>query len=125
MTTKKIIAATEHTPHLSVGTYVTGFLFSLYLSVFAYVIVERKLWTPTVLLYVIAGLALVQFVVQAICFLHLGTERKPRWKLWIFGFMLAIVFILVAGSVWIMNNLNYHHMTPQQEKTYMHDNEGL
>lgn len=125
MATKKVIAAAPNVPHALVATYVTGFLFSLYLSIFAYVIVVRKVWSPGTLLWVIAGLAVIQFIVQAVCFLHLGVERKPRWKLGVFVSMITIVLILVVGSIWIMDNLNYHMMTPAEEKTYLHNNEGL
>jgi len=126
MSTKPtVIVAPDDAPHASVATYVTGFLFSLYLSIFAYVVVVRKIWDGQTLLWAIGALAFIQFIVQAVCFLHLGTERKPRWKLLVFGAMIGIVLILVVGSIWIMDNLNYNMMTPEQEKVYLHNNEGL
>jgi hypothetical protein len=39
--------------------------------------------------------------------------------------MIIMVFILVAGSIWIMNNLNYHMLQPNDLLKYMHQNEGL
>ena len=56
-------------------------------------------------------------------FLHLGKETKPRWKLYVFGFMVSVVLIIVFGSIWIMNNLNYR-MTPAQINQYMNSQGG-
>ena len=39
-------------------------------------------------------------------------------------FMLGIVLIIVGGSVWIMNNLNYR-MTPQQMEQYLKSQDSL
>jgi cytochrome o ubiquinol oxidase operon protein cyoD len=126
MSTRPTIVSARHEPgHGSFLSYVTGFLLSLYLSVFSYLIVTRHAWSGNVLLWVIGGLALVQFFVQAFYFLHLGAESRPRWKLLVFGSMIVIVLILVVGSIWIMNNLDYHTMTPAEQKTYLHNNEGL
>ncbi len=94
------------------ASYVTGFVLSLVLTGVAYVSVVYHLFSIEVLLPLIIGLAVIQFVVQVIFFLHLGRERKPRWQLVTFLFMLLVLFILVIGSLWIMNNLNYHASSP-------------
>jgi cytochrome o ubiquinol oxidase operon protein cyoD len=51
----------------------------------------------------------VQLAVQMIFFLHIGNEVKPRYNLIAFSSAMVVVFIVVFGSLWIMNNLNYHH----------------
>jgi cytochrome o ubiquinol oxidase operon protein cyoD len=63
--------------------------------------------------------------VQVVFFLHIG--RGTHWKATSFFFMLFVVAIVVVGSIWIMNNLNYNmmDMSPNEMKQYMHDNEGL
>lgn len=94
----------------SISGYVTGFVLCLGLTLLAYFsVVEEKL-SGTALLYWIGWLALIQFFVQMIFFLHLGRETKPRWKLVTFWFMTMVVAILVFGSIWIMTNLDYHHL---------------
>ncbi len=73
----------------------------------------------------VASLAIVQFFVQLFFFLHLGHESKPRWRILIFSFMLLVVVIVVFGSIWIMQNLDYHHMTPTETKNYLRSHEGI
>lgn len=89
--------------------YLTGFVLSLGLTLTAYYSVVNHKLNANALLYWIAWLALIQFFVQMVFFLHLGRETKPRWKLVAFWFMTMVVAILVFGSLWIMKNLNYHH----------------
>lgn len=94
--------------------YVGGFVLALLLTVAAFLIIQRHIFVPRVALLVIAGLAVIQLAVQVICFLHLGEEDKPRWNLRMFWFMLLIVTVIVFGSIWIMDNLNYHMMSPSE-----------
>jgi cytochrome o ubiquinol oxidase operon protein cyoD len=108
--------------------YVTGFILSLVCTLFAYILVVKKVidsrWA---LAGVVAVLALIQFVTQLTLFLHLGKESRPKFKLLVFCFMLSVVIILVAGSIWIMYNLNYRmSFTPTQVNQYLQNqNDGL
>ena len=70
-------------------------------------------------------LAVIQAIIQLTYFMNIGKEARPRLKLLTFSFMLIVIFILVGGSIWIMNNLNYHHMSAHQENTYLRQNEGI
>lgn len=74
---------------------------------------------------ILAVLALSQFVLQLVYFLHVGKEFSPRLKLLVTIFMVMIVFILVAGSIWIMNNLNGRMMTHSNMVKYMNSQDGL
>ncbi|MBW4062043.1 cytochrome o ubiquinol oxidase subunit IV [Candidatus Saccharibacteria bacterium] len=107
------------------AAYVTGFGLSLVLTLAAYLLVTGRLFSNQVLIYLIAALALIQFGVQMVFFLHLGQESRPRWKLLVMGFMVMVVVILVVGSIWIMNNLSYHSLSPSQVNTYIHNQDGL
>lgn len=110
----------------SVRSYITGFLLSVYLTIVAYLLVSRHVFTGRILISLIIGLALVQFAVQAWYFLHLGQERNPRWKQITFVFMMGTVLILVVGSLWIMANLDYHHSTtPSETDTMIIEDEGI
>ncbi|HUD10972.1 MAG TPA: cytochrome o ubiquinol oxidase subunit IV [Candidatus Saccharimonadia bacterium] len=119
----------SHSP-ATLRSYVTGFVLSLMLTLVAYMFVESHvsssppLFSTPFLIGLILSLAMAQFIVQLIFFLHLGTETKPRWKLTVFLFMVVVVGIVVIGSLWIMKNLN-DRMTPQQVNTYMNDQDGL
>jgi len=94
--------------HATLGAYVSGFVMSLLLTLLAYLLVVKDVVDASFVVPAIVVLAVVQFVVQLIFFLHLGRETKPRWNMMAFLFMLLVVFIVVAGSLWIMANLDYN-----------------
>jgi cytochrome o ubiquinol oxidase operon protein cyoD len=104
-------------------TYIVGFLLSLELTIAAYLLVSRHVhshhaaFSHKYLIAMLIGLAVSQLMVQLVFFLHLSRESKPRWNLTVFSFAILVVLIVVIGSLWIMNNLNYHHgdtMTPEE-----------
>lgn len=100
-------------------SYITGFVLSLLLTGLAYLMVTRDVVASQYVVPIIITLALLQFVAQLVFFLHLGRETKPRWNLMAFLFMLMVVFIVVAGSLWIMNNLDYNMMHRGDADAYM------
>jgi cytochrome o ubiquinol oxidase operon protein cyoD len=108
----------------SLISYIIGFVLSIGLTLIAYYLTVNHISNRSDLVFAIASLALVQLIVQLLFFLHLSQDSRPRWRLVVFGFMVMVVAILVYGSVWIMNNLNYN-MQPKDLKTYMQQNEGL
>jgi cytochrome o ubiquinol oxidase operon protein cyoD len=118
-----MIVAEHETSEGSLKSYVNGFVLSIILTLGAYLMVIHHSFTADRIVGVIVGLALCQFLVQMLFFLHLGKETKPRWKLFVLLFMITVVLILVFGSIWIMNNLNYR-MTPEQINTYMNNQGG-
>lgn len=102
------------TPRATPGSYVVGFVLATLLTLAAYfAVVNRVSDNDTTLLLIIVGLAVAQLLAQLVFFLHIGRETKPRYNLAIFSLMLLILFIVVGGSLWIMNNLNYHMMSPE------------
>ena len=107
-------------------SYMVGYLLSVYLTVTAYLIITNRVNSKSVLVSLVVGLALVQFIVQLLFFLHLGRETRPRWKFVVFLFMLLVVGILVFGSLWIMSNLNYRMtLSPMQVNNYLNSQHGL
>lgn len=109
--------------------YVTGFAASLLLTLTAFYVVwqhtqEHSLgFSAGLLIFIIVGLALVQLAVQLVFFLHLGKGSKSRWNVMVFLFAVLVVGIVVFGSLWIMQNLNYH-MQPGESETYLLKDEG-
>jgi cytochrome o ubiquinol oxidase operon protein cyoD len=101
-----------------------GYVLSVLLTVCAYFIVTRHMFTTGVAFGIIAMLAVLQFMVQILCFLHLGAETKPRWKQLVFWGMVGVVIVVVGGSIWIMANLNYN-MTQAQQQDYINNSDGL
>lgn len=101
--------------------YIIGFVLSLMLTITAYLVVTTNAITGTALLLLLGGLALVQMIVQLIYFLHLDEEIAPRYRLLSFVFMAGVLVILVVGSIWIMQNLDYNmmNMSPSEKDSYM------
>jgi len=115
----------EHDAHpLSLSKYITGFVSCVAITLVAYLLVTRSSLSHAAIVAVIACLAIAQFVIQMVFFLHVGEEQRPRWKLAVMFLMLGVVLILVFGSLWIMNNLNYR-MTPVQMDQYLKSQDSL
>lgn len=106
---------------MTLTKYIIGFVLSLVLTMVAYLMVTETVFAGTEMVLILGVLALVQMVVQLFFFLHLGDEVGPRYKLASFLFMAAILLILIVGSIWIMNNMNYNmmEMTPDEKTQYM------
>ncbi|HUB93328.1 MAG TPA: cytochrome C oxidase subunit IV family protein [Verrucomicrobiae bacterium] len=115
---KAVVA--EHERSLTYGKYLGGFLSSVALTVCAYLLATHGSGKG-LLEILLALLAVTQFVVQMVLFLHV---REERWRLLAAGFMLGVVLILVVGSLWVMNNLNTR-MTPQQVNQYLQSQDSL
>jgi cytochrome o ubiquinol oxidase operon protein cyoD len=77
-----------------------------------------------VLVSALVLLALVQFALQLVFFLHLNMTMQQRWRVYMLGAMVIVVLVIVIGSLWIMGNLNAR-MTPEQEQQYMSAQGGL
>ncbi len=119
------ISGTSAELNSRIKNYTIGFLLSAFLTVIAYAAVSQQLLNGGALVAIIMVLAILQLIVQLLFFLHLGSESKPRWNLVSFMFMLLILTIIVAGSLWIMYNLNYNTMSPSQTDEFLKQDEGI
>lgn len=109
------------------GRYITGFIYSVFLTLTAYFLVVNEVFSGWTVVFIILALAVLQLAVQLFYFLHINQEGKPRWNLITFFFAVQTVLIVVLGSVWIMVNLSYHHgrKTPAQIKEYIQEEEAI
>jgi len=106
-------------------SYVVGFILSIFTTLLAYFFVVNHLWPKETLTYIVLAIAVIQLVVQIVFFLHIG--RGSHWKLVTFVFTVLVVAIVVVGSIWIMDNLNYNmmDMSPDEMHKYMNEHEGI
>jgi cytochrome o ubiquinol oxidase operon protein cyoD len=95
-------------------TYVAGYILSIILTLTAFKVVDDDLLKGWGFTLTLVAFAVVQLFVQLLFFLHLDKERKPRLNLMAFAFMAMVLLIIVLGSLWIMDNLNYHVMTDEE-----------
>ena len=94
----------------STTSYTVGFLASIVLTLVAFGLVAGHVVSGMTAIVAIFTLAFIQLIIQLVFFLHLSTEAGQRWKLFTFLSTFGLVFIIVAGSVWIMYHLNYNMM---------------
>ena len=106
-------------------TYSAGFVLSVILTLLAFWVVTAKVYSPAFTVGVIVTLAIIQLFVQLIFFLHLGDEAKPRWRLVTLGFGIGVVVIVVFGSLWIMDHLNYNMMQGHGPEHYLERQGGF
>ncbi len=100
----------RHGWNISFKPQFLGFILSLILTVALYRIVTHHQLKESTLLVTLFSIGILLAVVQLVFFLHLGLETKPRWNLITFLFTIGVIIIVIAGSVWIMDNLDYNLM---------------
>lgn len=104
--------------------YVLGFAFSALLTLEAYIMAANGIFNGTKLIMALIFLAITQLVVQLVFFLHIGQETKPRWNFIFLLNTIAIICMVVIGSLWIMYHLNYR-MMPSEINNYLMDQEAI
>ena len=100
----------ENQNQKTLSGYVTGLMLCLVLTFAAFGLVQGQYFNAVQTDSLIAGLAIVQLIVQCVFFLRLNMGEEGRWNLLPFIFAILIIAILVGGSLWIMVNLNYNMM---------------
>ncbi|CAE6935972.1 cytochrome o ubiquinol oxidase subunit IV [Vibrio sp. B1FLJ16] len=91
----------------SASDYVKGFVASLILTVIPFYFVWAQTLPQATTYAVMFGCALVQIFVHFKYFLHMEAKTDDgRWNLVSLMFTAIIVLILIAGSIWIIYNMN-------------------
>lgn len=86
----------------SLKSYVIGFVLSIVLTIIPLVVVMNDMFSKQVNTLIILVMAILQFAVQLLFFMHIRDEEKPRFNLIALIFGLVIMLTIVAGSIWIM-----------------------
>ena len=105
--------------------YVIGYILSLALTIEAYLLTVNGTFSPKVVIAAVVGLAIVQLMVQLFYFMHFDRMVRAPWNIVMFLFMAMVVAIVVFGSWWIMENLDYHTTSPAKTEEYMKRQEGF
>lgn len=101
--------------HATVKGYAVGFILSVILTAIPFWLVMAKVLPSTQLTaFVILGFAAVQMVVHMVYFLHLNSRVEEGWSLMSLLFSIALVVIMLAGSIWVMHNMNSNMMPSMQ-----------
>jgi cytochrome o ubiquinol oxidase operon protein cyoD len=97
----------EHTSvRLRVLGYLIGLALAVVLTATSFFIAGTDLvWQPSIPVAIIV-LAIAQMGVHLVFFLHITTGADNTNNVMALAFGLLIVFLVIAGSLWIMSHLN-------------------
>jgi cytochrome o ubiquinol oxidase subunit IV len=103
---------------VSVTNRVLGYLIGLGLAVLLtatsfFVAGTDLVWQPSIPVAIIV-LAIAQMGVHLVFFLHITTGPDNTNNVMALAFGLLIVFLVIAGSLWIMSHLNQNMMPMDQ-----------
>jgi cytochrome o ubiquinol oxidase operon protein cyoD len=94
--------------------YLVGLGLAVLLTATSFFIAGTNLvWQPSIPVAIIV-LAIAQMGVHLVFFLHITTGPDNANNVLALAFGLLIVFLVIAGSLWIMANLN-HNMMPMDQ----------
>ncbi|PPI87708.1 cytochrome o ubiquinol oxidase subunit IV [Candidatus Pantoea edessiphila] len=100
----------DNTSHVNIKSYIIGFILSIILTNIPFWIVMAENTSRSFMLVVVVSCAIIQILVHLFCFLHLDNKTENGWNMIALVFSSIIILIIVAGSIWIMWNLNYNMM---------------
>jgi cytochrome o ubiquinol oxidase subunit IV len=96
----------EHESRANVLSYTAGLGLAIVATIASFIVAQTNLlWPPGIAVGLIV-LALAQIGVHLVFFLHLGTGPDHTNNILALAFGVLIVFLVIAGSIWIIANLN-------------------
>ena len=94
--------------------YLVGLGLAILLTATSFFVAGTDLvWQPSIPVAIIV-LAIAQMGVHLVFFLHITTDPDNTNNVMALAFGLLIVFLVIGGSLWIMNNLNQNMMPMDQ-----------
>ena len=97
----------------SLRSYLIGLGLATLITVVAFFVSQTTLvWEPSIPI-ALGVLAVAQIGVHLVFFLHISTGPDNTNNALALAFGVLIVFLLIAGSLWIMGHLN-HNMMPME-----------
>ena len=103
--------AEGHIPHGDYRSYMTGFVLSVILTAIPFILVmsggleSRAMTALVVLLF-----AVIQIVVHMVYFLHMDLHAEGGWTVISLVFTLIVLIICLAGTIWVMHNMDSNMM---------------
>ena len=94
-------------------SYTAGLGFAIGLTIASFVVSQTNLlWAPGIPVGLVV-LAFAQIGVHLVFFLHLGSGADSTNNVLALAFGLLVVFLVIAGSCWIIANLNANMNMPR------------
>ena len=95
---------------LSFAKYLLGFGLAILLTLVSFGIVAFKIGSTNLAVIGLIVAAVIQMLVHLHYFLHLDRSKEMRWNFIAIVFTAIILFIFVAGTVWVMVTLHSRMM---------------
>ena len=100
----------EHEPTASYLSYTAGLGLAILATIASFIVSQTNLlWAPGIPVGLVV-LAFAQIGVHLVFFLHLGSGPDSTNNILALAFGVLIVFLVIAGSVWITANLKSNMM---------------
>jgi cytochrome o ubiquinol oxidase subunit IV len=103
----------EYEPGASYLSYTAGLGLAILATIASFIVSQTNLLWPPGIPVGLVVLAFAQIGVHLVFFLHLGSGPDSTNNILALAFGVLIVFLIIAGSVWIMANLS-NNMMPVQ-----------
>jgi cytochrome o ubiquinol oxidase subunit IV len=100
----------DQEPAANFLSYTLGLGLAILLTIVSFVVAQTNLLWPSGVPIGLIVLAFAQIGVHLVFFLHLGTGPDHTNNVIALAFGLLIVFLVIAGSIWIITNLNANMM---------------
>jgi cytochrome o ubiquinol oxidase operon protein cyoD len=98
--------AVGHETSESIPGYLIGLGLATLLTIVSFVVARTTLvWTPSIPV-ALAVLAIAQMGVHLVFFIHITTGPDNSNNVMALAFGVLIVLLIMAGSLWIMSNMN-------------------
>jgi cytochrome o ubiquinol oxidase operon protein cyoD len=99
-----------------VRTYLIGLGFAAILTIASFwVAIAQPIWGPALPVALVV-LAIAQMGVHLVFFLHVTTGPDNTNNVLALAYGLMVVFLIVVGSIWIMDHLSHNMMPMEQMK---------
>lgn len=104
--------------HATRKGYLIGFVLSVLLTAIPFWLVMGKvLHSSHATAALILAFAGVQMIVHMVYFLHLNAKVEGGWTMLATVFTIALVVILLSGSIWVMYHMNANMMPMPDAQT--------
>jgi cytochrome o ubiquinol oxidase operon protein cyoD len=100
----------EYEPGADLLSYTAGLVLAILATVASFVVSQTDLLWPPGITVGLVVLAIAQIGVHLVFFLHLGSGPDHTNNILALAFGLLIVVLIIAGSLWIIANLNANMM---------------
>ena len=95
----------------TLGVYLFGVFLCVVLTLIPFGSVMYHWFSTGHLVVILVVSAILQFLVQVICFLRLNMKTiQSQYNVYAFVFAIIVLLVIIGGSLWIMWHLNYNMM---------------